>query len=340
MTTNAMATIMKISINTVRQNLSSTTPMHVTSTLGKRITHHLIALLNVLAFAFYITASGSASAQTKITYFHNDLAGSPVAASDSTGTIIWRESYRPYGEKLKNEVAGQSNSQWYTGHRQDAESGLVYMGARHYDPLIGRFLSIDPVGFSEGNPHSFNRYAYANNNPIKFVDPDGREVVSIDPKSNVRLASYINELAKGKFSFDANNKLRMESAEGSGSSHYQSRLVEAINSPERIALLIADKYQGFDVDERAHGGLNAGIRGGNQIVVISGNANPKAIDASGNSFTESPADILVHELVGHAIPKIVGKDTGNAVASSNKVYAQVPGKRIRQAESNHLEWDR
>ena len=41
-----------------------------------------------------------------------------------------------------------------------------------------RFLSVDPVGFKEGNPMSFNRYAYANNNPYKYVDPDGREVVT------------------------------------------------------------------------------------------------------------------------------------------------------------------
>jgi RHS repeat-associated protein len=141
----------------------------------KKLLTLVAALTRICVFALMCAgASTIARAQTKITYFHNDLAGSPVAASDSTGTIIWRESYRPYGEKLRNETAGQSNSQWYTGHRQDAESGLVYMGARHYDPLIGRFLSIDPVGFSEGNPHSFNRYAYANNNPVKFVDPDGR----------------------------------------------------------------------------------------------------------------------------------------------------------------------
>jgi RHS repeat-associated protein len=126
-----------------------------------------------------ICTTGQVAAQTKVTYFHNDLSGNPVAASDSTGQIIWRESYRPYGERLKNEAASQTNSQWYTGHRQDADTGLVYMGARHYDPLMGRFLSIDPVGFRESNPHSFNRYAYANNNPMKFIDPDGRAVHAI-----------------------------------------------------------------------------------------------------------------------------------------------------------------
>jgi RHS repeat-associated protein len=148
--------------------------------ISKPSTHFLrsfIAWLNVLVLFMFMAAN--ASAQTKVTYFHNDLSGNPVAASDNTGQIIWRESYRPFGERLKNEAASQTNSQWYTGHRQDADTGLVYMGARHYDPLIGRFLSIDPAGFSESNPHSFNRYAYANNNPLKFVDPDGNAPIDL-----------------------------------------------------------------------------------------------------------------------------------------------------------------
>jgi hypothetical protein len=45
------------------------------------------------------------------------------------------------------------------------------MQARYYDPLIGRFYSNDPIGFRD--VHSFNRYAYANNNPFKYVDPTG-----------------------------------------------------------------------------------------------------------------------------------------------------------------------
>lgn len=47
------------------------------------------------------------------------------------------------------------------------------MQARYYDPVIGRFYSNDPVGFK--NVHNFNRYTYANNNPYKYTDPDGRD---------------------------------------------------------------------------------------------------------------------------------------------------------------------
>jgi RHS repeat-associated protein len=63
----------------------------------------------------------------------------------------------------------------YTGHIQDDASGLTYMQARYYDPVIGRFLSIDPMTFtSMGNdPTYFNRYAYTGNDPVNFIDPFG-----------------------------------------------------------------------------------------------------------------------------------------------------------------------
>jgi len=120
----------------------------------------------------------SAMAQTPppgtITYIHNDLLGSPAAATNAAGAVVWREAYSGYGERLKNEAGATANKVWYTSRHQDEDTGLVYMGARYYDPALGRFLSMDSVGFNEQNSHSFNRYAYANNNPYKYSDPDGR----------------------------------------------------------------------------------------------------------------------------------------------------------------------
>jgi len=47
------------------------------------------------------------------------------------------------------------------------------MDARYYDPVIGRFYSNDPIGFT-GDVTTFNRYSYVGNNPYKYTDPDGR----------------------------------------------------------------------------------------------------------------------------------------------------------------------
>ena len=109
-------------------------------------------------------------AATTVRYQHTDILGSVVAETDAAANIISRSHYEPFGKRSAGDKAGIS----YTGHLQDEDLNLIYMQQRYYDPVIGRFYSNDPVGFTASNPMMFNRYAYANNNPYKFVDPDGR----------------------------------------------------------------------------------------------------------------------------------------------------------------------
>ena len=123
----------------------------------------------------YLSVVSSSFSSEKITFYHYDLLGSPVAATNEKGEVLWREEYSPYGNKLLNQDAMSDNARGYTGHVHDAETGLTYMQARYYDPEIGRFMSIDPVEFKVDNPVSFNRYAYGNNNPYKYIDPNGEE---------------------------------------------------------------------------------------------------------------------------------------------------------------------
>lgn len=111
------------------------------------------------------------------TYIHNDLLGSPVAATGADGSILWEEHYTPFGEKWVRAAANDDQGS-YTGHIFDSDTELTYMQARYYDPVIGRFLSNDPIGFidhivGQQGPQGFNRYAYVNNNPFKFTDPLG-----------------------------------------------------------------------------------------------------------------------------------------------------------------------
>ena len=131
-----------------------------------------------LAIALLIVPA-PAEATEALIFIHTDVAGSPVAATDIDGNIVWREGYRPYGERTKNESAAAGNRQFFHGKAFDADTGLSYFGARYYDPVVGRFMGVDAVGFREENLHSFNRYAYGNNNPYKFVDPDGNSPLSV-----------------------------------------------------------------------------------------------------------------------------------------------------------------
>lgn len=104
-------------------------------------------------------------------FFGDKLVAKEGTGLANTSPVISR---KPFGESIGNET----NDLGYTGHKHDIDIGLTYMQARYYDPVIGRFYSNDPVEaatfISRGNVQGFNRYAYANNNPYKYVDPDGK----------------------------------------------------------------------------------------------------------------------------------------------------------------------
>lgn len=137
---------------------------------------HLLHFRSLVLLALLGIAAAPAAERT--TYFVPDALGSPVAAMDEQGNVLWRESYAPYGER-KTESPNNTAHAAYTGKPEDAGTGLVYMGARMYDPESARFTGMDPRGFGEANPQSFGRYLYGNNTPYKYTDPDGESPIDI-----------------------------------------------------------------------------------------------------------------------------------------------------------------
>lgn len=113
-----------------------------------------------------ITAAPSGN----VVYLHTDALGSPVARTNAAGQVVSRTRYEPYGRMADGAQPGIG----FTGHVNDIETGLTYMQQRYYDPVAGRFLSVDPVLTHVDTGSSFNRYMYANNSPYKYIDPDGR----------------------------------------------------------------------------------------------------------------------------------------------------------------------
>lgn len=159
----------------------------------------LMRLALLLAFGVF---AASAGAQTTVTFFHNDILGSPTIATDADGAVVWKENYLPYGHRLQAPAAGANNKLWFAGKQFDPNTGLSYMGARYYIPLMGRFTGFDPKDFSPENPHSFNRYAYANNNPYKYVDPDGKIADTVWDAFNLAIGfqSLVSNVRAGNWS--------------------------------------------------------------------------------------------------------------------------------------------
>ncbi len=115
-------------------------------------------------------------------YLHRDYLGSITAITNQSGLLEAEYSYTAWG-LLRNPANWQGYSsgqeptlmfnRGYTGHEHLPLFGLINMNARLYSPLIGRFLSPDPYVQAPDFTQNFNRYSYAYNNPMKFVDPSG-----------------------------------------------------------------------------------------------------------------------------------------------------------------------
>jgi len=108
-----------------------------------------------------------------VRYQHADVQGSIVAQTNNNATpgIIERSVYSSWGAPLNHDNEDEPG---YNGHVQDSLTGLTYMQQRYYDPVLERFLSVDPVNADADTGANYNRYWYANDNPYRYVDPDGR----------------------------------------------------------------------------------------------------------------------------------------------------------------------
>ncbi len=103
--------------------------------------------------------------------------GSIQGVVNSTGSPVQHQVYGPWGAVARTETSFPM-SLGFAGLRQDA-TGLLFMGARYYDPQLSHFISADP-DVSSGLIVGLNRYAYADNNPVSRRDPTGHGTNSRD----------------------------------------------------------------------------------------------------------------------------------------------------------------
>ena len=144
---------------------------------------------------FYIRVGGEliatrkkTSSTNKLHYLLSDHQGSvdTVVEVNASGGIVHTEnmSYDAFGKRrgTANWLDDPSDIQFntsrattrgYTGHEMLDGLNLIHMNGRIYDPIIGRFLSADPLVQAPENTQSYNRYAYVWNNPLKYTDPSG-----------------------------------------------------------------------------------------------------------------------------------------------------------------------
>lgn len=130
-----------------------------------------------------------------VVYLHTDHLGTPRLAYDRNNQLRWRWEGEPFGANLAEEDPSSLGtikiSLRLPGQVYDPESGLHYNYFRDYDPRIGRYVQSDPIGLAGG----INTYAYAENNPLSWVDPAGLATIYSD--GSVSVTAYPGPQAGG-----------------------------------------------------------------------------------------------------------------------------------------------
>jgi len=144
----------------------------------------------------YVVAGGRLVAKIdntagEIHYLVSDHLGSSRIEVNQDGMVVnatpappttAETDYYPFGRQRDDPDMGDFPDlrHRFTGHERDLGTGsaeLDYMHARYYSPYLGRFVSVDPNQGKVGGSQGWNRYSYALNNPIRAIDPNGREPI-------------------------------------------------------------------------------------------------------------------------------------------------------------------
>ncbi|WP_203567165.1 RHS repeat domain-containing protein [Aestuariimicrobium ganziense] len=197
-------------------------------------------------YKFNGTNVGVRQGLANVQYVLSDLNGTNQIAVNPGTWAVQRRYYDPYG----NPFTGGSTTfpgaaRTFLNAPNNPTNGLTDIGARHYDPLIGRFTSVDPIRQID-NPEQNNGYTYADNNPTTFNDPTGQltnhnGTMLSDDQGGWIPKSQIVKTRPGTVNDNAGRPLPMPSPSGDEDSVVQGikdgakgQVTDIINTPEQI----------------------------------------------------------------------------------------------------------
>ena len=192
-------------------------------------------------------------------YYLKDHQGNNRVVINQSGTVEETNHYYPFGGVFG--TAGNTQPYKYNGKEFDTKKGLNWYdyGARYYDAALGRFTTVDP---SSENYYAFNPYSYCVNNPIKYIDPDGKDFIIWYKDSNGKQAyfsfngknaamapnnSFVNAVVEAYF-YNSKN----------GGGEYAQKIVT--NAKLKVGIVESDKDNRFDSSGFIRFNPNAGLK--------------------------------------------------------------------------------
>ncbi len=148
--------------------------------------------------------------EDEVYWFHPDHLGSTSYITNLLGEVSQHMEYFAFGETFVEEHRSSNNSPYkFNGKELDEETGWYYYGARYYDPRISVWLSVDPLAEQTMTP-----YQYTYQNPVRFIDPDGRapqDIIVLNVDGSIRKVyndgsphiTIIDPIYKGKFTLSS-----------------------------------------------------------------------------------------------------------------------------------------
>ncbi len=271
-------------------------------------------------------------------FYHSDHLGSSTFLSDINGHPYEFFLYLPFGETMAQQnAAGWETPYKFTGKEMDPETGLYYFGARYYDPHISLWMSVDPLA---SKYPGYSPYSYCQNNPIIFIDPDGREVIAPNQASQKLVLSSV-EYMFGKshgYSFDGNKLIHsgtapigMSSGQSLMFNYFNSILVNSdtkttvlanqemtvmgngqlakVSSTAAAMTFGTDKYTKIATGDGSYE-VRVGFPAENKILVPGGTVkNGTGVETIGGTKSVGADHVLSHEF-GHAIVNTIMNEFG------------------------------
>jgi RHS repeat-associated protein len=300
--------------------------------------------------------------------YYSDHLGSAQLITDYKGDEYERLEYTPYGELWIEKASAASAldvAYRFTGKERDKETGLYYYGARYLDPRDSRWLSVDPAlgeyvpeapvddeakkrnGKLPGMGGVFNTvnlhvYHYAGNNPVKLVDPDGREIGYDENTDPRKVEDAINRFSYYQYEFNDKGQLqKTDKINDVGSEQYSEAIDTLISRRETITIGLYDDSN-ISKDRNDRPGIDTTQQpltvGSNFKIYVYSN-NGVTIDLENGGQLKAPIERkLMHEIAGHAAP-FVKQQQGNAVNIENNIMAELFSKKIVYARDNKVVMD-
>jgi RHS repeat-associated protein len=260
------------------------------------------------------SAPSGAAPSSVSRYQFGNLLGSAVLELDPTAAIISYEEYYPYGStsfQTGSSAAEVSLKRYrYTGKERDEETGFYYHGARYYIPWIGRWLNVDPSGRSPTRP-----YVYCRNNPVTWLDPDGRwEVPPWIPGAAAINTARQDFYSRHEYGIEAVKQVLRENLPGLGA-------LEKAGALDRPADSLAARRAQRDVEPLAVAIAIGGMLIGRGPSGQAPGPEPAFAGAAGPAVAAGPAEIPASVRPG-AAPAVAAIATPSATPATEATLKQ------------------